>query len=139
MDIERLKQLSAEDRKTVLESESLSVEEGKYEKPLTHDELAFFKDKVSELCIAEQTILDEFKEVKKAFKDRLDPLQNERREALRNVKFRSQEKEGRLYKMQDFEDQMIHKVDPDGNVIHSRKMLPEERQKWAFSINQKSA
>jgi hypothetical protein len=30
-------------------------------------------------------------------------------------------------------------VDPDGNVIHSRKMLPEERQKWAFTLNQKTA
>lgn len=34
MDIEKLKALSSEDRKGVLESEALSIEEGKYTKPL---------------------------------------------------------------------------------------------------------
>ena len=44
MDIERLKNLTADDRKSVLESEAIAIEEGKYEKPLTPDELLYYKD-----------------------------------------------------------------------------------------------
>jgi hypothetical protein len=139
MEIERLKSLSASDRKAVLDSEAFKTEEGKYEKPLTPEELAFFKDQVSELCINEDQINDELKDVKKTFKARLEPIVQEKRNYLRNIRFKSQEREGRLYLIQDFETEMIHKVDQDGNIIHSRKMLPEERQKWAFAINQKSA
>lgn len=139
MDIERLKNLSVEDRKAVLDSEAFKTEEGKYEKPLTQDELTFFKDQVSELCINENQINDELKDIKKTFKSRLEPIVQAKRNYLRNIKYKSQEKEGRLYLIQDFETEMIHKVDQEGNIIHSRKMLPEERQKWAFSINQKSA
>lgn len=139
MDIERLKQLSAADRKAVLDAEAFKTEEGRYEKPMSADELAYAKDKVSELCITENQIQDELKDIKKTFKSRLEPISIEKRTHLRNIKHRSQEKEGQLYLLQDFDTEMIHKVDQDGNVIHSRKMLPEERQKWAFSLNQKTA
>lgn len=142
MDIERLKTLSAADRKAVLDSEAFKTEEGLYEKPLTPEELAYAKDQVSQLCITENQIQDELKDVKKTFKSRLDPIAVEKRLHLRNIKHKSQEKSGRLYLLQDFDTEMIHKVDQDGNVIYSRKMLPEERQQWAFqrqSLNQKSA
>lgn len=139
MDIDKLKELSAEDRKSVLESEAIAVEEGKYEKPLTPDELAYYKDEVADNSIAKQTIDDELKEVKKEFKDRLEPIQARIRESLRNIKFKSQEQEGRIYKMADFENQLIHKVDILGNVIHSRRMLPEERQFKIQAIKQHTA
>jgi hypothetical protein len=139
MDIETLKDLSVADRKAVLDSEAFKTEEGLYEKPLTPEELAFAKDMVSQLCITENQIQDELKDIKKTFKSRLEPITIEKRTHLRNIKHKSQEKSGRLYLLQDFDTSMIHKVDQDGNVIHSRKMLPEERQQWAFSINQKSA
>lgn len=141
MDIEKLKDLSPVDRKHVLDSEAFKTEEGKYEKPLTPDELAYAKDQVSELSITYDQLEDELKEVKKDFKAKMEPVKTERRLHLRNIKHRSQEKLGKLYLLQDWDTNMVHKVDQDGNVIHSRKMLPEERQQWAFqkSLNQKSA
>lgn len=128
MNIENLKNLPAEDRRLVLESEAITVEEGKYEKPLTPDELLYYKDELATHSINQAVILDEFAEIKKTFKDKLEPIKEKISESIQAIKYKSIQKEGRLYKMADFDDQMIHKVDEAGNVIHSRKMLPEERQ-----------
>jgi hypothetical protein len=128
MDVERLKTLSGEDRKSVLESEAIAIEEGKYEKPLTPDELLYYKDELAQNSINQAVILDEFQEIKEEYKEKLKPIKLKISEAISAVKYKSIPKEGRLYKLADFEDQMIHKVDEMGNVIHSRKMLPEERQ-----------
>jgi hypothetical protein len=139
MEIDRLRTMSAEDRKLVLESEAIAVEEGKYEKPLSPEELAFFKDEVADKSIAQAIILDELADIKKNYKAKLEPLAITIKTALRNIKHKSMEQDGRLYKVADFEDQMIHKVDELGNVISSRKMLPEERQFRIQALKQQSA
>lgn len=139
MDIDRLKSLSEHDRKAVLESEAVAIEEGKYTKPLTADELAFYKDQLSENSIRQSEILDELQDVKKNFKTKLEPIQNTIKKALSAVKFKAIECEGKLFKIADFDTQMIHKVDELGNVIHSRKMLPEERQFRIQALKQQSA
>jgi hypothetical protein len=139
MDIERLKTMSAEDRKLVLESEAIAVEEGKYEKPLSSEELAFFKDEVADNSIKQAVILDELTDIKKNYKAKLEPIAIKIKTSLRNIKHKSMEQDGRLYKVADFDDQMIHKVDELGNVISSRKMLPEERQFRIQAIKQQSA
>lgn len=128
MDIEKLKTLSDEDRKSVLESEAIAIEDGKYEKPLTADEMLYYKDELAVHSINQAVILDEFAEIKESFKEKLKPIKEKISESIQAIKYKSVQKEGRLYKLADFDDQMIHKVDSLGNVIHSRKMLPEERQ-----------
>jgi hypothetical protein len=139
MDIDRLKSLSTEDRKAVLESEAIAVEEGKYTKPLTESEILYFKDQLAEQSINQAIILDEFKKVKESYKDRLEPIAKDISSAIQAIKFKAVEQCGRLYKMADYESKMIHKVDELGNVIHSRQMLPEERQYRMQALNQKSA
>jgi hypothetical protein len=136
MDIERLKHLSPEDRRSILESEAASVEEGRYTKPLTEAEILDFKDQLAEKSIQQAIILDEFSQVKQEFKDRLEPLKNDIAAALQAIKFKAIDQTGRLYILQDFDQKMVHKVDELGNVIHSRQMRPEERQ---FRITAKAS
>lgn len=137
MDILNLKHLSNEDRRLVLESESLAIEEGKYTKPLTDVELSFYKDKLADESIKQAVMLDDFKLIKDEFKERLKPVQESIKIALEAVKFKAVHCEGRLFKLADFDEQMIHKVDELGNLITSRKMLPEERQFRLQALNQK--
>lgn len=139
MEIERLKTLSAEDRKLVLQSEALQITEGKYVKPLGPEELAFYKDQLAEKSILQATILDELKEVKADFKARLEPVANDISKALSAVKFKQIECDGTLYKMADFDNKLIHQVDDLGNVITTRQMLPEERQFRIQALKQESA
>ncbi len=139
MDIERLKSLSSEDRKLVLQSEALAITEGKYVKPLTIEEVAYYKDMLAEKSILQATILDELKDVKSEFKARLEPVAMEIKKSLSAVKFKQIECEGILYKMADFDAKIIHNVDEMGNIITSRSMLPEERQFRIQALNQKTA
>jgi len=74
MDIDRLKALSHDDRKLVLQNEASAIQEGKYVKPLGPEELAFYKDQLAEKSILQATILDELKDVKADFKARLEPV-----------------------------------------------------------------
>jgi phage gp29-like protein len=126
--LERLKNLSEIDRKLVLDSEADSVEEGTYTRSLTENELLAYKETLAEESVKQSEILDEFKKVKDSYKERLKPLQRTISEALQAVKFKAIECVGRQYKIIDHEDQMVYIVDQKGDVIHSRRMRPEERQ-----------
>lgn len=139
MEIERLKSLSNEDRKLVLQAEAIAIKEGKYVKPLGPEELSFYKDMLAEKSILQATILDELKDVKADFKARLDPVATDISKALSAVKFKQVECEGTLYQMADFETKLIHQVDDLGNIISSRQMLPEERQFRIQALKQDQA
>lgn len=139
MNIEQLKSLSAEDRRLVLQSEASSIEEGKYTKPLDEDEIRSYKDELADLSIKQAIILDEFASIKEEFKLRLKPLAQGISSALQAVKFKAIDQDGKLYLIQDFESNMVHKVDELGNVILSRQMRPEERQYFMKPSNAKTA
>jgi len=129
MDIYDLKNLPEEDRKSVLESESIAIEEHAYMKPLTPDELAIQKDNLAQDSIMKAMIEDEFAEIKSEYKDKLDPLKNSIHDTIEAIKNKAVEVKGKVYKMPDFDNRMIHVVDPLGNVLSSRRMLPEENQR----------
>jgi hypothetical protein len=138
MDIRKIKELSAEDRKLVLQSEASSVEEGRYTKPLTESEILNYKNVLAEQSIQQAIILNEFKVVKEGFKSRLTPIAKEISSAIQAIKFKAVDLEGKLYLLPDYESQLIHKVDGDGNHVSSRPMRPEERQ-YFLSATSKSA
>jgi predicted RNA-binding protein with EMAP domain len=126
--INRLKTLSEPDRISVLESECASVEEGTYTRSLTDSELLSFKETLAEKSVEQAQILDEFKNVKDTYKQKLKPIAKEISNSLQAIKFKAIESIGRQYKLADHDEQMIYIVDTQGDVIHSRRMRPEERQ-----------
>lgn len=128
MDITRLKTLSEQDRKAVLESEAIDIEEGVYDRPLTEEEINYYKDELATQCIAQKKILAELATVKEEFKEKLRPVKMQIDHAMNAIKNRAVSQEGRLYKLADYDEKMIYTVDEDGNIISSRRMRPEERQ-----------
>lgn len=128
MDITRLKTLSEQDRKAVLESEAIDIEEGVYDRPLTEEEINYYKDELATQCITQKKLLAELATVKEEFKEKLRPVKTQIDHAMNAIKNRSIPQEGRLYKLADYDEKMIYTVDGDGNVISSRRMRPEERQ-----------
>lgn len=97
MDIFKLKDLSEDERLTVLLGEAITTEEQVYMKPLSPDELSIKKDELTNAAILKAVIEDELAEIKSQYKDNI--------------------------------------VDPLGNVLSSRRMLPEERQFRISSLN----
>lgn len=128
MNPEYFKNLPDIERKELLEANAVSIEDTKYTRPLAPEEIAAFKDQLSENSILQATILDEKKEVIAGFKARLEPVSRKISEALSAVKFKAIDCEGRVYKMADYEEQMIHMIDSEGILLNSRRMQPHERQ-----------
>lgn len=128
MEVYRLKELSEQDRQSVLQGEALSIEEQAYMKPLTPEELSIKKDDLASAAILKAVIEDELAEVKKSYKDKIEPLRQQVSECIDAIKNKAVEIKGNVYKLADYDNQMIHIVDPLGNVLSSRRMLPEERQ-----------
>lgn len=132
MDIFKLKDLSEDERLTVLLGEAITTEEQVYMKPLSADELSIKKDELANAAILKAVIEDELAEIKSQYKDKIEPLRNIVSESILAIKNKAVEVKGTVYKLADYENQLIHIVDPLGNVLSSRRMLPEERQ---FRIN----
>lgn len=128
MDVYKIKSLSVEERETVLQGEALSVEVQSYMQPLSPDELAVKKDEFTNAAILKAATENELTDIKKEFKDKLDPLRSKISECLTAIKNKAVEVKGNIYKLPDYENQMIHFIDPLGNVLSSRRMLPEEKQ-----------
>jgi hypothetical protein len=126
MDIFKIKSLPEAERRSILEGEQFTEEV--YMQPLTDDEVAEHKSALAQACIKIKAITDEKKEIMAEFKDRLSPLEKEKGASLDAIKNRAVEVTGRIYSISDFDNQLIHQVDPNGNVLGSRRMKPEERQ-----------
>lgn len=135
MDIHKIKDLPADELRTLLEGENCGMEDTRYMKPLTSEQLAEWHQKFTQLAIEKATIEDEYETVKDGFKARLKPIQHDTSYALTVIKQRGEYIAGKCYKIPDYDNKMIHIIDADGMVINSRMMKPEERQ---FTISHSS-
>lgn len=138
MDIYRLKDLTQEERQSVLDNESIGEEEQGYLRPLSEQELAEIKTEFSSAAIDKAVIEEEFKLVKEQYKMRLKPYNEQLISTMSAIKNRAIWTTGKVYKLPDYDNKMIHIVNADGVVINSRMMKPEERQ-FRIQHNQKSA
>ena len=136
MDIYKLKNLSAEDRKLVLEEQSSKIEEQDYLRPLEDDELAILKSELAQACVQKGFIDNEFKQVKDDFKNRLKPINQQIGTAIMCLSSRMKNENGNVYLVPDYDNKMMHTITLDGTVLSSRPLKPEERQ---FTLSAQSA
>jgi hypothetical protein len=128
MDVHKLKDLHPDDRLSVLQGEAIKQVEQVYTRFLTEEEMTKYKDEVSQTAIVIAATEEELRQVKADFKDKLDPLRAEFKVALTAVSTRGIQETGMCYLLPDYDTQMIHVVTKAGDVLNSRRMLPEEKQ-----------
>lgn len=128
MDIYKLKDLSAEERQTVLLGEAVSAEEQVYMKTLTPEELHIKREEMSNASILLDQLQADFKVVKDAHKQEITPIALKRRTALEAIRLKAVPITGKVWMIADHDNKMMHSVVDDGSVLGSRPMLPEERQ-----------
>lgn len=126
MNIYELKKMSASERAAIFEGEEFTEEV--YMQPVDDNVVDEHKTNLAQASLKQRAILEEKKEAMDGFKERLKPLVEEIGQCLDVIKARAIEVTGKIYKIADFDNQMIHNVDPQGNVLGSRRMKPEERQ-----------
>lgn len=121
--------IPAEQRLQVLIDNCDERREEKYMKDLSRDELEIRLQKVAENCIKVNDLEEELKEVKSDFKRRIDPLKNDNKELLTEIKNKKAEFTGLLF---DFmEDGWMNTYDKDGDLVSSRKLNEKEKAQQA--------
>lgn len=128
MDIYKLKDLSTDERQTVFLGEADGCEEQVYLKPLTAEELAITREEHSNASILLDEMIEEFTKVKSIHKERIKPISMKRKNALMAIRQKAVQITGKVWKLPDHENMMMHFVTDEGQVLSSRPMLPQERQ-----------
>lgn len=128
MNIFELPKMSESERTDFLDAHSTEVKDLTYMKPLTTEELNIKRDDLAQAAMQKSVLLDELAQVKKDYKDRIEPLSKQFSENLKAIKIKAIEVTGKAHKIPDYDNQAVHYVALDGTVVNSRPMLPEERQ-----------
>lgn len=136
MNIYDLKKKSQAEIESFLEGENFTEEQ--YMVPLGEEEMTIIKSELSDASVKKSFIEEEIREVKEAFKARLEPLNEIISSSVQQLKTRVRVITGRVYQVTDFDNKMMHAVDGKGNVLNSRPLKPEERQ-YRIPQNTKSA
>jgi hypothetical protein len=139
MDFNHLQSLSPADRKELLEADAAHiVTDALYTRPLSEEEVAYYKSELTENSILQSELLEQKKELIAEFKKKLEPVQKKISDSLKAVKFKAIDEVGTLYQLADFDEHRIHTVNQDGLLINSRSMLPHERQLRIQVLKQES-
>lgn len=122
-------EVSADQRKLILEQNADSVEQTTYLKPLTEDEILGKKDILTDNSIRLFDIEEDKKEAMKVYKDKIDPLKKENNLLLSEIRTGQAKVAGILYHMANHDEGYMETYDENGELIQSRKLRPDEKQK----------
>lgn len=117
------------ERRELLHASADKVEEGSYYKPLTEDELNAAKDDLTDAVIETNRLMEEKAELAKALNEQIKTKKVETKNLLTMIKTRQVEKVGVTYEMHNHTTGMLECYDEDGDLLYTRRLKPDERQK----------
>lgn len=135
MDIYKLKDLSPEERQSVFLGEAAGSEEQVYLKPLTPEELAITREEHANASILIDEMVEQFANVKAKHKEEIKPIQQKRKTAIAAIRQKAIQITGKVWKLPDHDNMMMHFITDEGQVLSSRPMLPQERQFRIQNLN----
>lgn len=105
-----------------------------YVRNLSQEELDFKRETHVDNCIELDRLNDELKIVKAEYKEKMEPVADENKKLLRQIKTRQEELTGTIFNFADYEEGMMNTYDENGEFVGSRRLKPEEKQLKAFPI-----
>jgi hypothetical protein len=127
-DLEKLKGLESHEIESVLSGEAVVVEVMSYARPLTRDEIATFKDDLTQICIRRAQYEKELEDVKSDYKLKLDPLKKLLSSTIEALKNETIQVDDDVYQIPDYESGVMLYVDNSGYLINQRPLLDSERK-----------
>ena len=118
-----------------LEAIAWGVEERAYTKNLTPEEIVEKKDEYSEVGLVLSEIAREKKEAMDVFKARAKEPSEQAKLLLDAIKFKSEQKYGKLHLVDDQENQMMYFFDSKGVCVDARPLDKKERQMKLKTVN----
>lgn len=125
---EALKIMQPSEIKDNLEAVAYGIQEKSYTKNLTEKEITERKDEYSEIAISLSEIASQKKEVMERFKNLIKEPKTKASILLDSIKFKSEQKHGMLFLVDDQEDGMMYSFDTLGICVEVRPLTKEEKQ-----------
>jgi hypothetical protein len=111
-----------------LESVAYGLTEKSYTKNLTEEEIVERKDEYSEIAISLSEIATQKKEANDHFKQLVKEPKAKASMLLESIKFKSEQKHGTLYLVDDQEEGMMYSFDNLGICVEARQLDKKEKQ-----------
>lgn len=112
-----------------------SIEEMGYMKRYTPEQIQAMKEELAETSIKINDLEVEKKEVMKEFKERIDPLVDDRKLLLKGIKEKAEYIKETCFKFVDSNERMVGFYNSEGDLISSRPASPDELQGTIFQLN----
>ena len=129
LDRELGKDIAIEEREQFLEDNCDAVEDVTYSRVFAPEELAWKREQLTDSSIKIADIEEEKKEVMDGFKERLKPLQEQKADAIKALRDKSQTVTEKCYKFLDEDTKMVGFYNKEGNLVSSRPAFQRELQK----------
>jgi hypothetical protein len=129
---------NAVQREAFLKDNCDKAEEKGYMKPFSPEELQGCKEALANLSIKIDEIEEEKKESAKEFKAALEPLVDERKEMISNIKQKAKYVRGICFKFVDHEAKETGYYNADGDLIECRPSTADELQPTLFPLSRKT-
>lgn len=111
-----------------LESIAYNITEEDYTRTLSEDELNVRKTSLAEVSIKLAALEEEKKEIMDKHKLKVKGPKSEQASLLESIKHRSERMYGKLFAIDEPEDNMMYFFDSTGQCVNMRAMLPSEKQ-----------
>lgn len=126
-----------EKRESFLRDNCDEVQEVSYSRAFSPAELAEQREKLTDASIKIADIQEQKKEAAAHFKEQLKPYEQQRDEAISNLRDKSQLVTEDCFKFLDEETKMIGFYNKQGQLVSSRPAFQNELQKTVYSILRK--
>lgn len=133
---EALRTMQPQDIKDNLESVAYDIHEKSYTKNLTEEEIVERKDEYSKISISLSEIEVQKKEAMERFKNLVKEPKQKASILLDSIKFKSEQKHGKLFLVDDQEDGMMYSFDTMGVCVEVRPLTKEEKQTKLKALKQ---
>lgn len=104
------------------------TEETTYYKQLDQTEMDIRREQLADNSIKHFKLGEELKEIKSDFKERMEPLARDNQQIMHELDTGQAEVKGRLFYLANHDDNMMEVYNEDGEMISSRRLLPNEKQ-----------
>lgn len=121
-----------EHRAQILRDSCDQIEERSYTRKFEQNEIDELRKEVSNVLILANNLEEELAGIKSDFKGKIKPLQERIGKILDELKSGGEYVKGECFKFIDAEAGEVGWYSPDGYLLESRAMKPEERQRTTF-------
>ena len=125
---------SIDERKRFLKDNCDAVETMSYMKQFKPEQIDSMKSELSDVSIDINDLEEEKKDQMAMFKLQLDPLKDQRKRLLLDIKQKAESVKETVYKFIDTETRMVEFYNDEGTMVSQRPTTAEESQKTIFQI-----